>query len=92
MYSFKALKRSWGCSVIGYKTQTSFQIIWHSELNKKIFAKSDHNRFEDFHKTNEMEFPIFNNPFNFEALQAPVHFQMESIDLQSDSILKKKKR
>ena len=39
---------------------------------------------------NEMEFPIFNNPFNFEASQAPVHLQMELIDLQSDSILKEK--
>ena len=39
---------------------------------------------------NEIEFPIFNNPFNFEASQAPVHLQMELIDLQSDSILKEK--
>ena len=48
------------------------------------------NCFEDFHKMNEMEFPIFNNPFNFETSQAPVHLQMELIDLQSDSILKEK--
>lgn len=37
---------------------------------------------------NEIEFPIFSNPFNFEASHALVHSQMKLIDLQSDSILK----
>ena len=74
----------------------SFKIIWHSEPKKKLDQYSQllqtmitgfNNRFEDFHKMNEMEFPIFNNPFNFEASQTAVHLQMELIDLQSDSIL-----
>ena len=61
----------------------------YSQLLQNLITEFN-NRFEDFHKMNEMEFPIFNNPFNFEASQAPVHLQMELIDLQSDSILKEK--
>lgn len=61
----------------------------YSQLLQNLITEFN-NRFEDFHKMNEMEFPIFNNPFNFEASQAPVHLQMELIDLQSDSILNEK--
>lgn len=43
--------------------------------------------FQNFCKTNEMEFPLFNNPFTFEAVQATIHVRMELIGLQSDSII-----
>ena len=59
----------------------------YSQLLQNLITKFN-DRFEDFHKMNEMECPIFNNPFNFKASQASVHLQIELIDLQKDSILK----
>ncbi|CAB3252765.1 unnamed protein product [Arctia plantaginis] len=61
----------------------------YSQLLQNLITEFN-SRFEDFHKMNEMELPIFNNPFTFEVSQAPVHLQMELIDLQSDSILNEK--
>ncbi|KAL4705111.1 hypothetical protein ACJJTC_009742 [Scirpophaga incertulas] len=84
----KADPRTGEHAIKGEKMMTISVIIWCVLLRNK--KELNNNRFEDFHKMNEMEFPILSNPFNFEASQAPVHLQMELIDVQSDSILKEK--
>ena len=53
-------------------------------------ASEFNRRFEDFRELDKFEFPLFNNPFNFEVSKAPSSLQMELIDLQCDSVLKGK--
>ena len=46
------------------------------------------NRFGDF-RNHEIEFKLFSEPFDIEPEKAPEHLQMELIDLQADTDLKR---
>jgi hypothetical protein len=75
-----------------YKTSYNEPIFYkkYSELITCLKTEFE-NRFQDF-KYLENDYEFFTSPFSIDAVKVPAHIQMELIEIQNDSNLKRKFR
>jgi hypothetical protein len=73
-----------------YKTSNYGPIFYKNYSEQIISLKTEFgNRFQDF-KYLENDFEWFTSPFSIDAVKVPAHIQMELIEIQNDSNLKRK--
>jgi hypothetical protein len=73
-----------------YETSYYESIFYKKYSEQIICLKTEFgNRFQDF-KYLENDFKLFTSPFSIDAVKVPAHIQMELIEFQNDSNLKRK--